>query len=46
MFGSDYPFWDAPATVDTVDAAGLDAESRAAIEHGNASRLFGLGVPA
>jgi aminocarboxymuconate-semialdehyde decarboxylase len=46
MFGSDYPFWEARATVDTVARSGLGAEDLAAIEHGNAERLFGLGVTA
>ena len=42
MFGSDYPFWDAPAGVDTVARAELAPETRAAVEAGNAARLFGL----
>jgi predicted TIM-barrel fold metal-dependent hydrolase len=42
MFGSDYPFWDAHVTVETVANTGLDAELLAAIEAGNAARLFGL----
>lgn len=43
MFGSDYPFWDAQATTDTVSAAGLSAALRSEIDAGNAARLFGLG---
>lgn len=42
MFGSDYPFWEVAATVDAVSATGLDDETRAAVEHENAARLFGL----
>jgi predicted TIM-barrel fold metal-dependent hydrolase len=43
MFGSDYPFWQAAVTVETLAAAGFDDETRAAIESANAARLFGLG---
>jgi aminocarboxymuconate-semialdehyde decarboxylase len=42
MFGSDYPFWDARATVDTVAGAGLPAEERSSINYGNAARVFAL----
>lgn len=44
MYGSDYPFWDAQATTDTVSAAALPASVRSAIEAENATRLFGLGL--
>jgi aminocarboxymuconate-semialdehyde decarboxylase len=42
MFGSDYPFWEARATVDALTRAELAPEASAAIEAGNAARLFGL----
>ena len=42
MYGSDYPFWDAQATTDTVSAAGLTPSVRSAIESENAIRLFKL----
>lgn len=42
MFGSDYPFWEARASVEAVSKAGLAPETLAAIEAGNAIRLFGL----
>ena len=42
MFGSDYPFWQAEASIAAVLDAGLGAETLTAIEHENASRLFGL----
>lgn len=42
MFGSDYPFWEAGASVDALAGADLSPEDTAAIEAGNAARLFGL----
>jgi predicted TIM-barrel fold metal-dependent hydrolase len=42
MFGSDYPFWDAPAGADTLARTGLSDDLAAAVEAGNAERLFGL----
>ena len=42
MFGSDYPFWEARASIDAVSRAELAPETRDAVEAGNAARLFGL----
>jgi predicted TIM-barrel fold metal-dependent hydrolase len=42
MFGSDYPFWEAAKTVQTVAASELDPSTRARVEAANAVRLFGL----
>ena len=42
MFGSDYPFWDAERTLETIEAAGFSAEVRADILSANASGLFGV----
>ncbi|MQA73378.1 MAG: amidohydrolase family protein [Solirubrobacterales bacterium] len=42
MFGSDYPFWRARSTVEMLDASGLGAEPRSALEARNAIRLFEL----
>ena len=44
MMGSDYPTDMGPADpVGAVDAAYLDAETRALVLGGNAARLFGIG---
>jgi len=43
MFGSDYPFWDPARSAATVAALDLPDAQRAAIEGGNARRLYRLG---
>ncbi len=43
MFGSDYPFWDPARSFQTLQDAGLDARTLAAIRETNARRVFGLG---
>ncbi|HET8754365.1 MAG TPA: amidohydrolase family protein [Solirubrobacteraceae bacterium] len=42
MFGSDYPFWEASATIDAVARAELAPATRDAVEAGNAARLFDI----
>jgi predicted TIM-barrel fold metal-dependent hydrolase len=42
MFGSDYPFWDPARSFQTIDAAGLEAETLEAIRDTNARRLFAV----
>jgi predicted TIM-barrel fold metal-dependent hydrolase len=42
MFGSDYPFWEARPTLDTVAMADLEPAASRAVEAGNATRLFRL----
>jgi 6-methylsalicylate decarboxylase len=40
LFGSDYPFWSTESAVSNLDALGLDATSRQAIERDNALALL------
>ena len=42
MFSADYPFESAKTAGDFLDAAALDAATRAAVSHGNARRLLRL----
>jgi len=43
VLGSDYPFdMGDPDPLGTLEAAGLDAATRAAVEGGNAARLLSL----
>lgn len=42
MFGSDYPFWHAEATIEMLDGARFDGDLRSAIESENAIRLYDL----
>lgn len=43
-FGSDLPYWPLDGAVDTLSALELDEATRAQVEHGTASALFGLEV--
>jgi predicted TIM-barrel fold metal-dependent hydrolase len=40
LFGSDFPVYDFPVTTDPLDRFGLSASELAAINRGNAERLF------
>jgi 5-carboxyvanillate decarboxylase len=42
MFAADYPFEDMDGEVAAFDAVALSDDERAALEHGNAERIFGL----
>jgi aminocarboxymuconate-semialdehyde decarboxylase len=42
MFGTDYPFWPASPTLETVSELELEPETLRAVESGNAARLFRL----
>jgi predicted TIM-barrel fold metal-dependent hydrolase len=46
MFGTDYPFWDPAATLETVDGAGLAPDVLERVQSGNAQRLFDLSLSA
>jgi aminocarboxymuconate-semialdehyde decarboxylase len=45
MFGSDYPFWAAERTLETLEAAELPPAARADVLGRNAAGLFGIPLP-
>lgn len=46
VFGTDHPYWDMSSSALTTAAVELAPDSRAAVEHGTAAQLFGLGARA